>query len=180
MKPMQFLVLLLALSACERSDTVDAKESAVSVPPSVTAAGPVTDSGAVALVQEYVARDGRGERLGVSQWFRDAVDWPDEPGYDEITVISGYEVGTANVVSDTARIPVRFRRIGRIETDENSARFVSDTGQEAQQFVVERRETRWIIVEPQINQHVLAERVLALISLAEAEREALRRLGTSP
>lgn len=84
------------------------------------------------------------------------------------------------MAGDSARIPVVFQRVGRIETGENSARFVADAGQEVQQFFVEGRSTRWRIVEPQINQHVLAERVQELIPLGDGERKLIERAGRRP
>lgn len=180
MKPIRTLVLLLSLTACQRSESLDQREPVVPPQPSVIPTSPATDSGALVLVREYVLRDGRGERLGTNPWFIDAVDWPDEPGYDEITVIASYEVGPGEVTGDSARIPVVYRRVGRIETGENSARFVADTGQEIQRFLVERHENRWRISEPQINQHVLAERVLELIPLSDADRALLEQMRRSP
>jgi hypothetical protein len=133
----------------------------------------------VQLVREYVTRDGRGERLGANPWFRSVVDWPDEPGYDEFTVITGFDIRPLAIGADTARVRVTYNRAGRIETGETSARFVSEPGLEEQTFVLARTDGRWRIVEPQINQHVFAKSVLTAVRLSNEDRAKLAALPES-
>lgn len=130
----------------------------------------------VQLVREYVTRDSRGERLGANPWFRSVVDWPDEPGYDEFTVITGFDIRPLVVTTDTARVRVTYHRAGRIETGESSARFVADDSLEVETFVVARTGEGWRIVEPQINQHILAKSVLAAVALGDQDRATLAAL----
>lgn len=114
-----------------------------------------SDTTAVALVREYVSRDARGERLGDEAWFSRVVTWPEEPGWDYVTVIQAFRVAGMTLGRDSARVEVRYAVAGIIEpADERRYRFTPDPSTVVQVFTVVREGSAWRIDSPQINQHI--------------------------
>jgi len=114
------------------------------------------------VVAEYLYRDSRGERLQPDQWFRSVWAWEDEPAWDEITLIRSYEIEGDSIVSDTARIAVRYEVLGVLQgTPEGTPmRFVPREGSERVEFVVAKTGVEWQVTFPSINPHVLADSIL--------------------
>lgn len=134
-------------------------------------------SPAIQLVKEYTERDAKGERLRTNPWFLDVVAWPDEPGYDSYTVISGYEVTPLSADSSTARVRVDYRRVGYVRTTgARSVEFDQSIATELRVFTVALSDNGWRIIAPQIEQHVLVEAAMSLSPLSEADKDRLSRV----
>lgn len=65
-----------------------------------------------AAVREYCRLDFLGMRLSTASALRFRIpergSWPDEPGWDDMTVVSGYHVSPARISGTTARVTVRW------------------------------------------------------------------------
>jgi hypothetical protein len=127
------------------------------------------------LVRQYVKRDAEGERLGPSPWFGPVVTWPDDPGYDSLTVIRSYKVETPKDIGGSpVTILVKYDAIGWIA----SSGFIPQENLEAFDFVVVRTEDAgWQIDQPQIDQHVLFEVAAGLKFVTAGDSALIRELG---
>lgn len=107
----------------------------------------------VALVREFVRRDGKGQFLQTDDWFMGAVSCPDiEPGPDTFTVVRSYKVKPARKVSrDEVRIEVEYDVLG-----EFGLHFRRAPSRRTRVFTVVRTPYGWRIQSPALNQHVLA------------------------
>lgn len=115
----------------------------------------------VRLVKEYVLRDSRGDRLHTDAWSLNVVVWADEPGWDEVTVISDYQILPIRADSSTARIEVRYRVLGDVTpTSRTTMGFVPREGTEALVFTVVLTGNGWRIAAPQIRPHILPSAIL--------------------
>ncbi len=132
-------------------------------------------NGALSLVREYVQRDSRGERLGPSPWFTTVVTWPDDPGYDSYTAITGFELTPHSTgLNDSAQVRVTYHTAGWILAgDSTQVRFMPHDSLETQIFSVIRAGGLWRIASPQIGQHVLVEAALTASSLGSEDRKKL-------
>jgi hypothetical protein len=130
-----------------------------------------------ALMREYARRDAAGERLATSSWFSDVAEWQDEPGWDAYTVIRSYDIAPATIMGDSASVRITYRRAGEMESGAQALEFVPDTGTESVLFALHRSDGSWKITAPQINQHVLIERVLKIKPLADSTRRLLLQLS---
>lgn len=129
----------------------------------------------LALVREYVDRDARGERLRSAPWFLSVVGWPEEPAFDSYTVIATYQVGQLAPSGDSAIVPVTYQRLGWIETTgRHAVRFVIGETIERYDFRLGVREGRWLIGEPRLEPHVLADTALAKAPLSASDRDMLQ------
>jgi hypothetical protein len=168
---------LSSLIACAADKTAQARGDSSSVQ-----SGTPQGDEAVRLVHEYVERDSRGERLeGPAPWFHSVVTWPDDPGYDSYTVITGFEINPGAASSDTAHVRVQYHTVGWIAAgDSLHSRFTPRDTLEVQDFVLLRRGQRWAISAPQIDQHVLLDSALAKSLLAAVDRRKLQGLRQKP
>ncbi len=117
-------------------------------------------AGARSLVEEYVLRDSRGDRLSANQWFLESVLF-DEPGWDRMTVIRGYTVGSARIQADTVIVPVSYMVIGTLGAPSTGyPAFKSAASVEEREFRVLISTQPFRIAAPSINQHVLVDSVL--------------------
>jgi hypothetical protein len=165
MKPFACLLLTLA-TGCSTALVKPAPEGQA-----------LSSSPAIQLVKEYVERDAKGERLQTNPWFLDVVAWPDEPGYDSYTVISGYVATPLSADSSTARVRVDYRRAGYVRTTgARSVEFEQSIATESHVFTVALSDNGWRITAPQIEQHVLVETALSLSPLNEGDKDRLSKL----
>jgi hypothetical protein len=132
---------------------------------------------AAALVQQYVERDARGERLATAPWFLSVVAWPEDPAFDSYTVITGFTVGEHTGTLDSVFVPVDLHRVGWIQTTgPTSVRFLPSDSTEHHEFRLGRLGGRWIIVAPRLEPHVLADTVLLRAPLSAEDRVILQAL----
>jgi hypothetical protein len=130
------------------------------------------------LVTEYVTRDSRGDRLGSNPWFLKVVTWPDDPGYDSYTLITGFDVSPVALGPDTARIRVTYRTAAWITAgDATRPRVIPHDSAESQLFTVVRKGGRWLIDSPQLDQHVLPAAALSHSQFDTHEQQQLEALA---
>jgi hypothetical protein len=131
-----------SLIACAVEKTPQAHGDSSSVQ-----SGNAQGEGAIRLVREYVERDSRGERLeGPAPWFHSVVTWPDDPGYDSYTVITGFEITPGATSSDTAHVRVQYHTVGWLTAgDSLQPRFTPRDTLEVQDFVLLRSGQKWAI-----------------------------------
>lgn len=181
-----FFLALVGVAACsgaskggERSAVADTVGEA-----RVIASSRQFPTSARLLIEEYIRRDGDGERLRSSAWFDSVLVAPErEPGYDSFTAIASYEVESVAVVADTALVEVRYATIGsvvqRVERDQTTGLVLNaNPARESVVFRVVATPNGLRIDSPQIDQHVLARSILASSNLppfSEADRRALQR-----
>lgn len=145
----------------------------------------IADSEPVRLVQEYVRRDGLGERLRTNPWFDSVITNPEhEPGYDGFTAIARSRVRPLGSNGDTVRVEVVYDVVGTIRQvaeggGKTGMRFLPRGGSEVVEFPVVRTPRGWRIESPQIDQHVTPGVILSspLIRLPEADQAKLRALA---
>ena len=137
----------------------------------------------LALVREYVQRDGSGQFLGESAWRSSAVACPEQLATgDGAALITKVETRAIEVGADTALIEVTYQRAGVLaqqggESEEvSSIRFVAEPRTEVDTFVVVRDPESWRIHAPMIEQHLLPDAALRGVALAAADRQAIQAL----
>jgi hypothetical protein len=69
------------------------------------------DPAALALVEEYLRRDARGEFIGASEWLNEHL-YAGGYGWDGMSIVTGYEIVTAETRWDTTRVTVHWDVIG--------------------------------------------------------------------
>ena len=140
--------------------------------------GDTADVAAAAeLVRQYVDRDAQGERLQFSPWFAQAVVWPDDPGYDRFTIVSGWEIDSAWGTGDTVRVPVKYNVVGQASAGtEEDVRFKPNASSRSIEFKVVFRGRIPKIAGPQIEQHVLVAAAIRSAGFGALDRAALGKL----
>jgi hypothetical protein len=130
------------------------------------------------LLEEYVARDARGERLQSNAWFLNVVVWPDEPAYDVYAVITGFQIAPLHADSSTARVQVTYERAGFLRpADASTMEFHADSAVETTVFTLALTDNGWRIVAPQQPQHVLASAIPSQTMLNDGDRQRLKSLA---
>jgi hypothetical protein len=138
---------------------------------------PVDIAAATELVRQYVDRDAQGERLRFSPWFAGAVVWPDDPGYDQFTLISGWEIGPAWGSGDTVRVTVKYDVVGQaFAGTEGDRRFMPNAGSRSIEFKVVLSARQLKIAGPQIEQHVLVAAAIRDAGFGALDKAALGKL----
>ena len=122
------------------------------------AAYPTTPEG---VVRAYLEADLRGAGTSSETFpsLRQYAVWPDAPGWDTFTIVSGYR--TAAIGRNTRRATVRatYDVLGVLEGEE-----AKETPKEqVVEYVLVRRSGRWKIASPQLEPHVSTDVAMKLI-----------------
>ena len=129
-----------------------------------------------ALIREYIARDGRGERLRASAWFSDRVQWPVEPGWDESTVVASYSIERVAADSQSVRCRVVQRTLGFVSaTDSAFLTFRESPSTDTVIFQATATSLGWRLVGPRYNPHVSLAAAIADSSLENGSRRRQKR-----
>jgi hypothetical protein len=135
----------------------------------------VADSAALALVEEYLKRDARGEFIQPSEWLSEVANF-EIPRYEAMTLIRSYEVLAQETRGDTTRITVQYDVTGVMPADLKLSRTDSV---DLQTFVVVSTEEGVRLTGPRLNPHVsltaVPEDSLAREEGRRALEEAARR-----
>jgi hypothetical protein len=135
----------------------------------------------VALVKEFVQRDGDGEFLAPNTWFNSAVDCPGHEEEPESLVVVGKTTITPLASrADTARVEVSYTRLGSAQTDPGDQLFEPDSGSFADTITVSRSRFGWRIASPADAQRVSAASALARLTFRPADRDRLARAARTP
>ena len=120
------------------------------------------------IVQEWLDRDGRGERLYLTgnDWFSRTTDQTaPEEGYDSFTAILGSQLRVVAAAPDSVRVMVTFRVAGRVEqrivaNASVGLRFHVDSAAETADYLAVLRSGQWKIIPPDVDPHVLLTHLL--------------------
>ncbi|GIW40254.1 MAG: hypothetical protein KatS3mg076_0831 [Candidatus Binatia bacterium] len=98
------------------------------------------------VAADFCEQDGFGARLAPSGWRKLApyVGWEVEPAWDEIVVVSGYEVQPARSTDAEATVPVRYSVLARV----GGRGVVEKAEEETLELRLLRLEGEWRIVGP--------------------------------
>jgi hypothetical protein len=114
-----------------------------------------------AVVRAYCEADFKGMQTASETWHQLAqyAVWPDAPGWDTFTIVSGYTVSPARQTSRSAKVRVVYDVLGVLEgevarrTPERPTVFYS----------LVRRSGRWKIASPQLDPHVSPKVALTIL-----------------
>jgi hypothetical protein len=122
----------------------------------------VADSTPLALVEEYLRRDARGEFTRASEWLFEVALYALNYAWEAATVISSYEILATEATGNTTRIAVRYDVIGGfVSAGPDGVPMWSLTDSvELQTFVVVRTERGFRLAGPALNPHMSARTVL--------------------
>lgn len=110
-----------------------------------------------AVVEAYCKADFDGMQTDSDTWrsFAQYATWPDAPGWDGFTIVSGYTVSPAG----PARVKVIYAVLGVLEGEEARA---APRPKEVVYTLV-RRGGRWRVDDPQLEPHVSPEVAMRLL-----------------
>ena len=105
-----------------------------------------------AVVESYCKSDFDGDQFLGEHWdrFVQYATWPDAPGWDSATVVSGYTVTPVWKGSRTARVKVVYHVVGTLDGEDAKAREAAET----HVYKLVRRGGRWKVEAPQLRPHV--------------------------
>lgn len=93
-------------------------------------------------------------------------------------MIAGYEIRPIRADSSTARVEVRYERLGYVRTTgRRTVTFEPDESIEVRVFTVALTDNGWRIVAPQMDQHVLVAATLRHSPLTPEDRTRIEALG---
>ncbi len=124
----------------------------------------------IGLVQEYLRRDARGERLRASVWFQETELWDESPGYDENSVITAYALETTRSDSVRAEVGIAYFRVGTVVPRGDSLAFIPTIDTVRRLFIASRRHGKWVIEAPRQHPFVSVEYTLAMSGLTDSSR----------
>lgn len=131
----------------------------------------------VALVREYVERDGAGQFLSESAWRSSAVACPEQlASAEQAAVVATFAVRPLSTGADTALVEVTYWREGLLalrggeDEEVSSTAFVPEPRTEVDTFVVVRDGATWRIHAPMLEQHLLPASALRHFALPAADR----------
>lgn len=109
------------------------------------------------VVEAYCAADFAGDQTASETWTRFAryAVWPDAPGWDTFTIVSGYTVEPRGRTS----VRVVYHVLGALEGEE--AR--EERRDKTVEYTLVRRGGRWKVASPQLEPHVSPEVALRIV-----------------
>lgn len=158
------LVLLMSPMGCERTQSAS------------TMARLDPEDGAE-LIDEYLLRDSRGDRLRASDWFDEHVRWSEEPGWDEYSVLDSQTIERVSADSQTVRCLAIQRTLGSVSsTDTLFITFREGPSVDTIMFEATATESGWRLASPRYNPHLSLRSASADPSLGESSRMRLQEL----
>ena len=149
MRVVKWVFVLAALGCAAR----DADTAAANTPSDETCdfVRVVAHNDPTRLIEEFVARDARGEFTRSSQWFNGAVDCPGhEPGPDQSTMVVAHAVRVLTRGRDSVLAEVTWRRLGYVTGGVERAA----PGVDLDTLRAIRTPFGWRIESPALNPHV--------------------------
>ena len=163
------LIAILTAVACQGradSELVIADSTAAVVEQSDSSCGLVASSqhaDPALLLDEYLRRDGAGEFLRSNEWLGASLFCPNHvPGWDQATIIAGYESAALARVDTAASFTVRYSRIGRLTQDSAGFYLIEQPDIKTDTFRLVHTRFGWRIAAPVQHQHILPAAALAL------------------
>jgi hypothetical protein len=131
------------------------------------------------LVAEYLRRDVAGDFTSTNSWEASAFTCPGRmPGWDGVTVITGYRVEPLAVGQDTAKYRVHYQVFGPLGDDSAGQGLTVRPRTEVDTFVVLRTVFGWRIDLPIIDPHLLPRAALGF-ALKGRDRQVLDSLASA-
>ncbi len=133
----------------------------------------------VGTVREYVRQDYDGARLSPESWSRikELVTWKDNPDWQNVKIISRYEVLSVKEGLRSATVNVRYDVLGKFES---GIGFMAEPASEEAEFRLREIDNTWKIddLDPQTGPHVSKARVVQwLQGLLPKEKDAAHRVA---
>lgn len=130
-------------------------------------------------VRDYLRLDLNGARLKAESWARmkALTTWKENPDWQAFTIVSQYDVVSANESARSATVTVKYGVLGRFQL---GVGYTPDPGSETVDFKVRELEDGWRIEElsPTINPHVsLARAVQWLQATLASEKDAANKIA---
>jgi len=129
------------------------------------------------LITGYLERDSKGEFMRSSAWRRSAMYFPMAPGWDQATLISGYDIDTISVTEENAEFSVNYHMIARISQNARGPYLIYSPRDKPATFILNKTEYGWRIAKPIAHPHVLPESIME--RLPQAEQDSLRKFLNS-
>ena len=143
-------LFLLAASSCTRPD-VDTAAANMPTDETCEFVRIAAHNDPTRLIDEFVARDARGEFTESSAWFNGAVDCPGhEPGPDQAAVVATHAVRVLTRDQDSVLAEVTWRRLGYVTGGVERAA----PGVDIDTLRAIRTPFGWRIESPALNPHV--------------------------
>lgn len=151
MSSARIVLLLAALAGCARRPMADTANANVPSDSTCEFVRVVAHPDPTALLNEFVARDARGEFTRASAWFDGAVSCPGhESAPDQATMARNPRTELLSRTSDTLRAVVTWDRLG-YSADGAEAQA---PGADNDTVVVLRTPYGWRVASPALNPHV--------------------------
>ncbi|MBL7066510.1 MAG: glycoside hydrolase family 97 protein [Candidatus Marinimicrobia bacterium] len=129
------------------------------------------------LITGYLERDSKGKFMQSSAWWRSAMYFPRAPGWDQATLISGYDIDTISVNEENAEFSVNYHMIARISQNARGPYLIYSPRDKPATFILNKTEYGWRIAKPIAHPHVLPESIME--RLPQAEQDSLRKFLNS-
>lgn len=171
--PQKLMILasgLMLMGGCGQGTSLESFDS------SRVASWNMSSHPGVQLIESYVIGDAAARRIRDDAWSAVADIWYDEPQWDRFAVIDGMTLERISADSSTARVGVRYHRVGYIhQRGTELADFEPDVGIEETVYTSVLNYRGWNIAAPQQMPHVAVGALLldlrltheALVNLEE-------------
>jgi len=124
------------------------------------------------LVNEYLKRDGNGEFMQSNPWKNSALLHTMQPGWDQSTLISGYEIDILSIDSTRAVYDVIYHVIARISQNIDGPFLIFNPNKKITRFELKNTPWGWRIAEPNQHQHILPNVIIG--RLPEEDQKKLK------
>jgi hypothetical protein len=134
----------------------------------------------VGTVREYVRQDYEGARLSADSWaahIKDLTTWKTDPDWQNIKIISRYEVVSVKEGLRSATIGVRYEVLGQFES---GVGYLAEPGSEDADFRLKEIDNAWKIedLDPLTGPHVSRARVVQWLQASLVkEKDPARRVA---
>ncbi|MBU4444568.1 hypothetical protein KJ656_05730 [bacterium] len=103
--------------------------------------------------------------------------FPMAPGWDQATLISGYDIDTISVTEENAEFSVNYHMIARISHNAMGPYLIYSPGDKPATFILNKTEYGRRIAKPIAHPHVLPESIME--RLPQAEQDSLMKFLNS-
>lgn len=132
------------------------------------------------ILEKFLSLDKKGARLEArsAEVLKPFVEWPDEPVWGKVVVISQYQViedvkQWEIIGSMEAKIPVVYDVLGTMHWE--SVTFVPESYRETQVYHIKALPDRWQIIAPQLPPHVGRQRLLDFVRWSALDEPDLEK-----
>jgi hypothetical protein len=135
---------------------------------------PLTPKG---VIEAFCKADYNGAGLSTKGWpkIKKYTTWVDAPGWDNVVVISSYEVTSAKENLKTADLIVRYEVIGNLESGEKISNLIRNRHTEKINYKLVKLKGQWKIENPQEPPHISINMAIGLME-NQIKKETDKRL----